>query len=123
MFWGRMTSKPAPRRDMPQDGKKGDLKDPTRKVKRPRKSGPSEVVVVGKGKTEFAEREDRRRVNDVAEAPPSLSRLPRKATKDGTLGRLPVSESVRKVMEAERQRAIDVYRQMKQKRANVSGAT
>ncbi|KAG8935415.1 hypothetical protein FRC01_000022 [Tulasnella sp. 417] len=73
----------------------------------------------GKGKTEFDRRVDRRSVNDVAEAPPTLTALPRGAAAAGKSGKasaesqLPVSAVQKRMMEEEREKAIKRYRDLK----------
>ncbi|KIO25332.1 hypothetical protein M407DRAFT_25344 [Tulasnella calospora MUT 4182] len=74
----------------------------------------------GKGKTEFERRVDRRSVNDVAEAPPTLTALPRgaaaaagKSGKASAESQLPVSAVQKRMMEEEREKAIERYRELK----------
>ncbi|KAG8998401.1 hypothetical protein FRB90_012311 [Tulasnella sp. 427] len=75
----------------------------------------------GKGKTEFEKRVDRRSVNDIAEAPPTLSALPRgagasaagKSVKASVESKLPVSAAQKRMMEEEREKAIERYRELK----------
>lgn len=73
-------------------------------------------------KTEFDRREDRRSVNDVAQAPPSMIRLPRKATKTAPEQRVPVSGVQMRLLAEERERAIERYREMKKRKATSSRA-
>lgn len=94
----------------------------TKKSGRKRKDDtvePAEKNSVQKGaegkQTEFARRDDRRRVNDVAEAPPTLIRLPRKAEKSAVDDRMPVSGVQKRLMDEEREGAIRRYREMKQR--------
>ncbi|KAG9002575.1 hypothetical protein FRB94_005830 [Tulasnella sp. JGI-2019a] len=66
------------------------------------------------GKTEFDKRDDRRSVNDVALAPPTLKRP--KQTLPAQSGLSVVSMAQRRMMEAERERVITLYREMKQRK-------
>ena len=70
------------------------------------------------GKKEFERRSERKRVNDVAEAPPTLTRLPR--TKSGLSAKeLPVSVIQQRLMEEERERVVEHYRALKRQRLKV----
>lgn len=69
------------------------------------------------GRTEFERLESRRRVNEVADEPPTLTRLPRKALETGVQDRMPVSGVQKRLMDEERERAIQRYRQLKRLRA------
>ena len=79
--------------------------------------GPKQSEKGGKGKTEFEGIETRRRVNDIAEAPPELPTLRRKASSGGGGAKLDgvVSGVQQRMMEEERLRAIERYRAMKQR--------
>ncbi|KAG8850385.1 hypothetical protein FRB96_000449 [Tulasnella sp. 330] len=65
-------------------------------------------------KTEFDERDDRRSVNDVALAPPTLKR-PKQALPTKTSPGV-VSMAQKRMMEEERERVIVRYREMKQRK-------
>lgn len=71
------------------------------------------------GPTEFAEASQRRSVADVVQAPPTLKKAMRRvapatrAEQALPVHRQPVSESIRAMMEVEREKAIKVYREMK----------
>lgn len=81
----------------------------------------------GKGKTEFERRVDRRSVNDVAAAPPTLTALPRGAAAAGKSGKasaesqLPVSAVQKRMMEEEREKAIERYRELKRLKTQQKG--
>lgn len=74
------------------------------------------------GPTEFEEASQRRNVADVVQAPPLLKKARRgvepttRAEQALPAHRQPVSESIRLMMEQEREKAIRVYREMKEKR-------
>ncbi|TXT06995.1 uncharacterized protein COLE_06326 [Cutaneotrichosporon oleaginosum] len=83
----------------------------------PEKEEKGEVKFNKPEKT-FAEKE-RRRLNDVAQAPPSLPRLrmAEKAEKKGKKSeRDPLNAGQRRIMEAERERVVALYRDMKAKK-------
>lgn len=77
-----------------------------------------EKVKQNKPLKEFAELPARRRLNDVAQAPPSLPMLKAavKTAKKGGLkegGRDPLNAGQRRIMEAERERVVAMYREIK----------
>ncbi|KAH9480099.1 hypothetical protein JR316_0006696 [Psilocybe cubensis] len=94
----------------------GKSKPVEEEVKKPRVHSPplQEDKFVGRQKEfQSASSSAPRRLNDIAQAPPELKKLPRGATKsigkrDGVL-----SMSQKVMMEAERQKAIMRYRQLK----------
>lgn len=87
----------------------------------------NKASATGKGKTEFERRVDRRSVNDVAAAPPTLTALPRGAAAAGKSGRasaesqLPVSAVQKRMMEEEREKAIERYRELKRLKTQQKG--
>lgn len=103
---------------------KGKAKPVEEEAKKPRvESPPQEDKFVGRRK-EFQSTSSSapRRLNDIAQAPPELKKLPRGATnsigkRDGVL-----SMSQRVMMEAEREKAIIRYRQLKADRRQTGDA-
>lgn len=71
---------------------------------------------------EFAEASQKRRIGDVAMAPPTLKKARRGGDVDGSMhdaipiGRMPMSEGLKKIMELEREKAVRLYRDLKEKR-------
>ncbi|ODN87124.1 hypothetical protein L198_07126 [Cryptococcus wingfieldii CBS 7118] len=62
-----------------------------------------------------------RRLNDIAQAPPSLPQLKRAGEKSGVYGavssgKMPLNAGQKRIMEEERERVINLYREMKAKR-------
>lgn len=79
-------------------------------------------VKVRNGRTEFAEASQVRSITDVAMAPPTLKKARRGAAPNASTsapmpaGRMPVSDGLKKIMELEREKAVRMYREMKEKR-------
>ncbi|KAK4705478.1 hypothetical protein P7C70_g733, partial [Phenoliferia sp. Uapishka_3] len=71
---------------------------------------------------EFEEASQRKMVGDVVMAPPTLKKPMRKGDAGPSAhdampaGRMPVSDNLKKIMEAEREKAVRMYRDMKEKR-------
>lgn len=82
-----------------------------------------EVLVPNRPAREFAELPTRRRLNDVAQAPPSLPRLrvAQKGEKGKRDARTPVNAGQARIMEAERERVVALYREMKAKKLQDAG--
>ncbi|ODN77050.1 hypothetical protein L202_05590 [Cryptococcus amylolentus CBS 6039] len=62
-----------------------------------------------------------RRLNDIAQAPPSLPQLKRAGEKSGVYGavssgKMPLNAGQKRIMEEERERVINLYREMKAKK-------
>lgn len=66
-------------------------------------------------KTDFDKREDRRSVNDVAMAPPTLTKRPKKSLPTGTKADI-VPMAQKRMMDEERERVVARYRELKQQR-------
>lgn len=83
---------------------------------------PVKPAKVRTGPTEFKEASQIRNITDVAMAPPTLKKARRgieggMSTNDPIpLGRMPVSDDLKKRMEFEREKAVRMYREMKEKR-------
>lgn len=91
-------------------------------------TGSGESGTKPKGKMEFERRVDQRSVNDVADAPPTLTALPRGAAAAGKSGKtmsgkspLPVSAVQKRMMEEEREKAIERYRELKKLKTRQQG--
>ncbi|KAG8906941.1 hypothetical protein FRB99_005715 [Tulasnella sp. 403] len=68
------------------------------------------------GKTEFERAPTRRSVRDIVDAPPELTKLPRKASGATASGKLPVSAVQQRLMARERERVIEHYRALKKRK-------
>ena len=79
-------------------------------------------VKVHRGPTEFAEASQKRSITDVAMAPPALKKARRGQAVNASINdampqsRLPIGDGMKMMMERERARAIETYRNMKAKR-------
>lgn len=87
---------------------------------------PADGESASSRKTEFDQRPSTTRLNDVALAPPSLTKLPRGASENKGQTVLATGEAAgvlsmarRQIIEAERERAIKRYRELKEARNTV----
>lgn len=88
------------------------------------KDDEDKPVVPNRPAREFKELPTRRRLNDVAQAPPALPRLKvaeKGKDKSKREGRTPVNAGQARIMEAERERVVALYREMKAKKLEQSG--
>lgn len=76
---------------------------------------------VRNGPTEFQEASQRRSITDVAMAPPTLKKARRGQEVQSmnapiAIGKMPVSNELKQIMEFEREKAVKMYRVLKEKR-------
>lgn len=85
----------------------------------PKETEDSHTAVVTQPKAmDFVKAEQRRRLNDIVQEPPTFTKLPRgaKSTKVETLAKGVVSMAQKHMMELEREQAVKRYRELKEKR-------
>lgn len=117
---------------MPAGSTVDDLKDAKSKVSgaKHKKDGAGddegEALKPNRPEVQFAEASQRRRVNDVVQAPPQLPKMRLAVKKDvgagatgsawGATGRTPLSAAQKRILDTERERVVGLYRDMKAKK-------
>lgn len=99
---------------------KQDKSKPDAKVDKKEPDTPPPSSPLPPKKTEFDQVPSRKRLNDIAQAPPNLKKPPKRVSKEsaGAFGKKDVvPPEQRRMMEVEREKAIRRYREMKERNA------